>query len=232
MQTSDVAKLKSTRSIHSETPEHAPKNRDQGQFREQQLISNVRAGNVEAFYALIAPHLRYMQNLVRPMLPNPADAEDIVQDAVMTAFTKIRQLRSPSSFRPWLLQIAVNEARMKRRSSLRVRTESLSEPTSTDSNETRGDLIPAHPRETPFFEAENRQVRGHLRKALGSIPLMYREAFVLREIHELTVEQAAEILRLKPPTLQTRLRRARALLKSKLLALWDCEFLHDQVSLV
>ncbi len=210
--------------------QHQESTKHEREFREQQLIMKVQRGDAEAFYPLVEPYLRFMQCLVRPILPHSADAEDIVQETVVTAFTKLRELRSLPSFRSWLLQIAVNEARMRRRSFLRRRTECLSEITSADSNQTLEMLVPLDDRNMPLFEAENQQIRKHLLTALYSLPTMYREVFVLREIRELTVKEAAQILRLKPPTLQTRLRRARALLRKKLVAVWDSKRLGDPES--
>jgi RNA polymerase sigma factor (sigma-70 family) len=87
----------------------------------------------------------------------------------------------------------------------------------------REEFIRLDERKLPLFEAETRQVRAHLRKALDSLPHICREAFVLREIHELTMKETAKILRLKSPTLQTRVRRARAMLREMLLALRNPE---------
>lgn len=221
MQLSEVAQFESVMGVQNGNPDHVSTNFEERGLRDQQLILKVQSGDAEAFYTLIQPYLRIMRYVVRPMVPNAADAEDIVQDAVIRAFTKLPQLRSFRSFRAWLLQIAVNEGRMKRRSFLRARTESLSEILSTDDNGAREESICLDNRKMPLFEAETRQVREHLRTALASLPPMYREVFVLLEVQELTVEETARLLRLKPATLRTRLRRARTMLRKKLLALWN-----------
>ncbi len=232
MHLAELAKPEPSLHLQSGRQDHKSTVPGEGALREQQLIVRAQSGDAEAFYMLIQPYLRFMQHLVRPILPHSADAEDVVQEAVITAFTKLKQLRSLRSFRSWLLQIAVNEARMRRRSFLRRRTECLSEITFADSNMTFENLIPVDDREMPFLEAANRQIRKHLLKALDGLPSMYREVFVLRDIRQLTVRQTAQILRLKPPTLQTRLRRARALLRNRLLALWESDRLGNTGSFV
>jgi RNA polymerase sigma-70 factor, ECF subfamily len=82
---------------------------------EQRLIQRIRDGEHEAFYELIRPYERRAYAAAFALLRNEADADDCAQEAVLKAFKNIRQFRAAAKFSTWLIQIAVNEARMWRR---------------------------------------------------------------------------------------------------------------------
>src|SRR5271166_404223 len=85
------------------------------QFNEETLIRRVRDGEHELFYDLIRPYERRLYATAFAILRNEADAEDAAQDAVLKAFKHIHQFRAEARFSTWLIQITVNEARMRRR---------------------------------------------------------------------------------------------------------------------
>src|SRR5215472_16092928 len=82
---------------------------------ELHLISLCKAGEKEQFHALVTPYLQTIALFVYSILQNHEDAEETVQETVLKAFTHLEQLRDGESFKAWLLQIAANEARMRRR---------------------------------------------------------------------------------------------------------------------
>src|SRR5207245_8630851 len=84
-------------------------------FNEETLIRRIREGEHELFYELIRPYERRLYATAFAILRNEADAEDVAQEAVLKAFKHIRQFRAESRFSTWLIQITVNEARMRRR---------------------------------------------------------------------------------------------------------------------
>ena len=79
------------------------------------LIRRIRDGEHELFYELIRPYERRVYSTAFAILRNEADAEDVAQEAVLKAFKHIRQFRAEARFSTWLIQITVNEARMRRR---------------------------------------------------------------------------------------------------------------------
>src|SRR5271165_1313557 len=85
------------------------------QIHENALIERVRAGEHELFYALIRPYERRVYAAAFAILRNEADAEEVAQEALLKAFKHIRQFRAEARFSTWLIQITVNEARMRRR---------------------------------------------------------------------------------------------------------------------
>src|SRR5260370_5394851 len=86
-----------------------------GQPQERQLIQRIRDGERELFYELIRPYERRVYAAAFAILRNAADADDAAQEAVLKAFKNIRQFRAEARFSTWLIQIAINEARMRRR---------------------------------------------------------------------------------------------------------------------
>src|SRR5271170_504714 len=85
------------------------------QLNEQTLIRRVCNGEHELFYQLIRPYERRIFAAAFAILRNEADAEDVAQEAVLKAFKHIRQFRAEARFSTWLIQITINEARMRRR---------------------------------------------------------------------------------------------------------------------
>src|SRR5438874_2590701 len=83
--------------------------------RESDLIRRVQSGDHSRFYELIRPYESRVYRAAFSILRNEADAEDAAQEAVVKAFTNIRQFRAEARFSTWLIQIAVNEALMRRR---------------------------------------------------------------------------------------------------------------------
>jgi len=147
------------------------------------------------------------------LLANKEDAEDVAQDALLKALARLNQFRKESTFGTWLIQIAINEARMRNRKQWRIPMLSL-----------RNDKDAYVPkdfedwRDIPSTALERVEVRDALVKALGSLAQHYREAFVLRDIHELSISETSAILGISPGVVKSRLRRARLMLRDILAA--------------
>src|SRR6202043_4218830 len=95
------------------------------QLHEQGLIQRIRDGEHELFYELIRPYERRVYAAAFAILRNEADADDAAQEAVLKAFTHIRQFRAEARFSTWLIQITVNEGRMRIRKQLAHRIEPI-----------------------------------------------------------------------------------------------------------
>ena len=181
---------------------------------EQRLIQRIRDGEHEAFYELIRPYERRVYAAAVAILGNETDAEDCAQEAVLKAFKHIRQFRAEARFSTWLIQIAVNEARMRRR---KERAD-LVEPIDKEKNE-EGSHVPrdfADWREIPSEVLERKEVREKLAEALASLGQIYREVFVLRDMEQLSIEETANALGISTASVKTRLLRARLMLRDLL----------------
>src|SRR5271155_4649598 len=135
-----------------------------GTPHEQELIARVQSGQTELFYELVRPYERRVYAAALAILRNPADAEDVAQEAVVKALANIRQFRAEARFSTWLIQITVNEALMRRRRERTVVMEGID-----DRREEESEYAPrefADWREIPSESLERKEVRQKLAQAL------------------------------------------------------------------
>jgi RNA polymerase sigma-70 factor, ECF subfamily len=181
---------------------------------EEALIRRIRDGEHELFYELIRPYERRVYAAAFAILRNEADAEDVAQEAVLKAFKHLGQFRAEARFSTWLLQITVNEARMRRRKA----HANLMEPLA-DRQDEEGNYVPrdfADWREIPSETLERSEVRQKLAEALAEVGPIYREVFVLRDMQHLSIDETAKALGISPASVKTRLLRARLKLRDLL----------------
>jgi RNA polymerase sigma-70 factor, ECF subfamily len=176
------------------------------------LIELVLAGDRRAFEPLVRKHERRVYRVVLAVLGNVEDAEDAMQDAFVKAFRHLDKFRRESRFTTWLTRIAVNEALQKRR--VRKESVSLDETRDVASKSLPGRFEPwtADP-EKLYGKQEIRQL---VEGAIQALPPIYRETLVLRDIEEMSAEEAADALEITVPALKSRLLRARLLLRESL----------------
>lgn len=182
--------------------------------REQELIRRILSGEPEKFYELIRPLERRVYAAAFAILRNPADAEDAAQEAMLKAFANLRQFRGEARFSTWLIQIAVNEARMRRRKDHADVIEPIGEREDADGVYTPREF--ADWREIPSEALERREVRDLLLEALASLGSKYREVFVLRDVQHLSIAEVSENLGISTASVKTRLLRARLMLRDLL----------------
>jgi RNA polymerase sigma-70 factor (ECF subfamily) len=180
-------------------------------------IRLVRSGDAGAFCELIRPYQRKLYLKTLSIVGNDADAEEVVQNALLKAFNKISQFRQEASFYTWLFRIAVNEARMWLRSSRRHIHESLDN--NLDNNKDgEGQLVReiGDSREGPFEVLEKKQVRLAILNALRRLSASHREVVVLRDLRLCSISETARVLAISEINVRSRLRRGRAQLRRAL----------------
>jgi RNA polymerase sigma-70 factor (ECF subfamily) len=176
--------------------------------RERELMQRICAGGTDLFYELIRPYERAVFLAASSILGNDADAEDVAQEAILKAFKNLRGFRQESKFSTWLIQIAINEAKMKLRKNRRHLYESIDDTQTTD----EGDYIPtdfADWREIPSEALEQSELRDALNNALKLLPEKYRIALILRDVQQMSIAETAMILGLSEENVKTRTSRAR-----------------------
>lgn len=161
----------------------------------------------QRFNEAVLPHIDDALSLARWLTGNAADAEDVVQEACVRAFTAIATMRT-SNARAWLLAIVRNTAftwisKNRPKTVMTVDDEALFELAGLEMVE------PQASPETALIERANAE---QLHRAIASLPLAYREVLVLREIEELTYQEIAKALSVPIGTVMSRLARARNLL--------------------
>jgi RNA polymerase sigma-70 factor, ECF subfamily len=175
---------------------------------EAQLISRVVGGDHEAFYDLVRPYERAIYFAAMGVLNNQADAEEVAQEAVLKAFNNLARFRAESKFSTWLIQIAINEARMKFRKDRRYLYESIDEQKTDD----EGDCFPkdfADWRDIPSEDLQRKELRQALKTALAGLDTKYREVLILRDVQHLSIIETARALGITEASVKTRLLRAR-----------------------
>jgi len=182
--------------------------------RQRELIQRVQNGEPEKFYELIRPFERRVYAAAFSILRNPSDAEDAAQEAILKAFANLRQFRGEARFSTWLIQIAVNEARMRRRRDHADVMEPIGEREDAEGVYTPRDF--ADWQEVPSEALERKEVRELLLEALASLGSKYREVFMLRDVQHLSIEETSEMLGISAASVKTRLLRARLMLRDLL----------------
>jgi RNA polymerase sigma-70 factor (ECF subfamily) len=189
---------------------------DPGTDDEAALIALALEGNQAAVRAIVRRHNSRLHRVARSVVRDQAEAEDVVQEAYLRAFSNLSSFRGASSLSTWLTRITLNEAlgRVRRRSPTMVAS-----PDDLDvvRDEDAVALLPfGRPPPTPEAMLEERQLRELLDKAVHELPEPFRCVFVLRNVDDLSIDDIARRLSLKPQTVKTRLHRARRLLKDAL----------------
>ena len=187
----------------------------QPNIAEEVLIQRVQNGEIEVFYELVRPYERGVFLAALSLVKNEADAEEVAQEAMLKAFKGLARFRGEAKFSTWLIQIAINEAKMKLRRDRRHLYESLEEGLRGDD----GDYMPkdyADWREIPSEALEQKELRVALTKALKSLPEKYRSVLVLRDVQQLSIAETSQALGISAANVKTRLSRARLQMRDAL----------------
>jgi RNA polymerase sigma-70 factor, ECF subfamily len=186
-------------------PEHGPRSSD------EEIVERVRSGEAELFEVLMRRYNQRLYRVARTVLRDDGEAEDVVQEAWVRAFTHLDQFAGRAKFATWLTRIALYEAWGRARR--RRRFESIDAVPS----EREPMREPSGGRD-PERETFDHEIGNVLEAAIDALPPTYRAVFVLREMEALSTAESAACLDLKEETVKTRLHRARALLRRDLLA--------------
>ena len=203
------------RALHVSGSRSAEPGRMRGDRNEPELIRRVGEGDVQAFHDLVHPYQRAIFLAALSLVRNEADAEDVAQEAVLKTFKNLSRFRQEAKFSTWVIQITINEAKMKLRKERRHLYESLDDGKQND----EGDYVPkdfADWREIPSEALEQSELRQALAKALDSLPEKYRSVLILRDVQQLSINETAEALGLSEANVKTRLCRARLQMRDAL----------------
>ncbi|HYI92592.1 MAG TPA: RNA polymerase sigma factor [Bryobacteraceae bacterium] len=184
------------------------------QTDELALVDRSRAGDASAFSELVERYERKIYRLAKHITQNDEDAEDVLQESFMKAYTHLDSFQGDSKFYTWLVRIAVNEALMKLRKRKTDRTVSLDEPQDTGEDLVAREIAVWD--DDPEKKYSREELADILNKAVESLKPSFRTVFVLRDIEELSTEDTAETLGISVPAVKSRLLRARLQLRERL----------------
>src|SRR3954451_2241231 len=190
---------------------HAPPQIPPAGEADAELVQRARSRDESAVRAIMQTNNRRLYRIARGILRNDSEAEDVVQETYVRAFTHLESFRGDSSLATWLARIAMNEAlgRLRRQ---RPGVEWTSLPEGTI--EAQIIQFPhSGTSEDPEKSMAQRQIQNVVEHAIDELPDPFRVVFITRVIEGMNVEETAEILQLKPETVKTRLHRARSMLR-------------------
>ena len=173
-----------------------------------QLIERIQNGDKQAFELLVAKYQRRVLRLISRLVRDPAEQEDIAQEAFIKAYRAIPNFRGESAFYTWLYRIAVNTAKNYLASQGR-RPRTVGEFQSDEDGESFGVDDVVEDNNTPYAVLHSRQVAETVNKAIERLPSDLRMAVTLREIEGLSYEEIAQAMDCPIGTVRSRIFRAR-----------------------
>jgi RNA polymerase sigma factor (sigma-70 family) len=188
--------------------------RDYAALAEADLAAFARAGDREAFRAIMQRCNQRLFRIARAVMGDDAEAEDVLQEAYTRAFAAIAGFRGEAGVATWLTRIVLNEAHGRLR-----RRRTIVDLDEVETAQVSARVLPFPGRdgpEDPEADAARAQIRRVIEQAVDQLPEAFRLVFILREVEELSVEATADHLGIRPETVKTRLHRARRRLREAL----------------
>ena len=169
---------------------------------QEHIIARARRGDADAFEQLVAAYRNQVFRLALRMCGNEADADEVAQEAFLSAWKGLPNFRGESRFSTWLYQLTTHAAiDLLRREKRQAAAEDIDGITAADDGL------------SPQQQVERAETRREVRSALMQLPEEYRTALVLREIQQLSYEEIAQATGAKSGTIKSRISRGRGLLR-------------------
>jgi RNA polymerase sigma-70 factor, ECF subfamily len=183
------------------------------------LVQRVQRGDKSAFDVLVRKYQHKVVKLVMRYMRDPADAEDVAQEAFIKAYRALPQFRGDSAFYTWLYRIAINTAKNAIVSRDRSPVEyDLDLQNSEESYDMQGRLADT---ETPEALVLTEEIRTIVNRAIEALPEDLRTAIVLRELEGMSYEEIAAAMECPVGTVRSRIFRAREAIDRKLVDVFD-----------
>jgi RNA polymerase sigma-70 factor (ECF subfamily) len=178
------------------------------------MAAEVLSGHTELFNDLVRPHHTKVFRRCLAILKNHADAEEVVQETLLNAFSRLGQYRGDAQFGTWLVSIAHNACYA------RLRKFRYTHCTSLDSSDVARPLMDRLPALTltPEQQRYRSELADLLREAISALPRHYRTVLYMRDIQEMKTAETAAALGVSTEVVKTRLFRARSMIHQWLAA--------------
>lgn len=169
---------------------------------QEHIIARARRGDADAFEQLVTAYRNQVFRLALRMCGNEADADEVAQEAFLSAWKGLPNFRGESRFSTWLYQLTTHAAiDLMRREKRQAAAEDIDEITAADDGP------------SPQQQVERTETQREIRSALMQLPEEYRQVLLLRFMQELSYEEIGRALKLPVGTVKSRLNRAKAQLK-------------------
>ena len=195
-----------------------------------ELARRVGGRDERAFELLMRRHNQMLYRIARSILRDDAEAEDAVQNAYLAAFRNIAGFRGGARLSTWLARIVINESygllRKRKRGGVVLPFSPQSDRWDAGERDAEEDAMTDASSEQPDAAASRGEVRRLLERNIDALPDQFRTAFILREVEEMSVDEAAACLGVPAATVRTRTFRARALLREAMAREVDVATVH------
>lgn len=181
---------------------------------DQALVERVQRGDKRAFELLVSKYQRKIFRLLSRLIRDPAEIEDVAQEAFIKAYRALPNFRGESAFYTWLYRIAINTA--KNHLVAQGRRAPTTTETEVEDAENFDDADQLRDFNTPDAMLLSRQVGEAVNRAIEKLPEDLRTAVVLRELEGLSYEEIAEAMNCPIGTVRSRIFRAREAIASEL----------------
>lgn len=176
---------------------------------DEEIVRRVLEGDLASFELVMRRYNQKIFRIVRSMLGDDHESEDVVQDAYVRAYENLSQFAGRSRFATWLTRIAVYEANARRQKRRRMRL--------FDPHESENSQMPSLSSNNDAPEAMSNQELGSiLAQAVDDLPADLRTVFTMRMVERLDTNETADCLELTPANVKVRLHRARGLLRERI----------------
>jgi RNA polymerase sigma factor (sigma-70 family) len=180
-----------------------------------ELALSAASGDAMAFETIVRRNNRLLFRTARGVVPDDAEAQDVVQETYLRAFTSLRSYRGEATLATWLARIAINVAVSSQRK--KGRLVQLQESDNTDDEPVENAMpLQTQDDEAPDAAAERKEMSILLQASIEDLPVIYRSVFILRAVQDLSVEETAFCLSVSEDVVKTRFLRARAMLRDRL----------------
>lgn len=185
-------------------------------MEDQGLVAATLGGDAQSFQVLVERYQTRLFGLVRHYTRNPVEVEDIVQETFLKAYTRLATFQQSSAFYTWLHRIAINTILDLKKRKSRSPIQPMAEP-----EELGAPATEATERMTvrPDAQLEREEIAAITQAVLAELPEIFRTVLVMREFEGLAYQEIADVLEISIGTVESRLFRARARFKQKLLQL-------------
>ena len=177
---------------------------------DEEVVTRVLGGETALFEIIMRRYNQRLYRLVRAILRDDAEAEDVIQDAYVRAYEHLRQFAGRAQFSTWLSRIAIHEALARARK--RQRTGQF------DGTEDGGEMNLMSTSLSPEEQTSASELRNALEAAILAIPQQYRLVLMMRDVEQMNTFETASALELTAENVKVRLHRARALVRKELFA--------------
>lgn len=188
-------------------PTETPKRDLPDSLTDEQIVGRVLAGESALFELVMRRHNQRVYRAVRSIVQSNEEAEDVMQEAYVSAYSHLQSFGFRAQLSTWLIKIAIHEAFARKKRAQRLAPLDAADPE---------DRVMVSSIRDPEQRASDQELGGMLERAIDGLPDGFRTVFVLRAVEQLSVAETAEILDVPEDTVKTRLHRARGLLQKAL----------------